>query len=137
MIVKFSFQTMNATEKQFAIGEIKKGIIKVQFLDDFVCDVEHIMLIYYELKKISDKQRNKLFVSYTFGKYTSITLEAIKFISKGNQSNSVMMESFVVQTFSQRVMVRFLIKVLNPIVPVIYFNTTIEAEEWFNNIYIT
>lgn len=121
---------MNATEKQFSIGEIKKGIIKVQFPDDFMCDTEHIMLIHYELKRISDKQRNKLFVLYAFGKYTSITLEAIKFISKGNQSNNLMMESFIVQSFSQRIMVRFLIKVLNPIVPVICFNNIAEAEKW-------
>jgi hypothetical protein len=121
---------MIATEKQFSIGEIKKGIIKVQFPDDFMCDLEHIILIHYELKRISDKQRNKLFVLYTFGKYTSITLEAINLISKGNHSNNVMMESFIVQSFSQRIMVRFLIKVLNPIVPVICFNNIAEAEKW-------
>lgn len=128
---------MIARKKQFTIREVKQGTIKIQFPDDFMCDAEHIMMIHYELKRISDKQRNKLFVLYTFGKNTSITLEAINLISKGNHSNNVLMESFVVQSFSQRIMVRFLIKILNPIVPVIYFNTLIEAEDWYTKINIS
>jgi hypothetical protein len=127
---------MIATEEQFSIREVKHGTIKIQFPDDFMCDVEHFMMIHYELKRISDRQRSKLFVLYNFGKHTSITLEAIKLISKGNHSDNVMMESFIVQSFSQRIMVKFLIKVLNPKVPVIYFNTLIEAEEWFSKINI-
>jgi hypothetical protein len=109
---------------------IKKanGIVEAQCSDNFTYEIEHIKENLECLKSLAENGR--LLMLNCLEPYTQLSAEARFFIAKGSHINIIKAEAFVIQSFAQKLIANFFIKVDKPKVPMNFFLKKEEAEKW-------
>ena len=68
------------------------------------------------------------------GKFSTIDMEVMKYISRGNGTLFSLADSFVLYSLPQRILGNFYLKTNKPLVPTKLFNKIDEAEVWLKSL---
>ena len=105
-----------------------EGIMKIRCKDDFHYELEHVLELNQAQLEIAN---GKKFPTLTIiGKYTEASKEAMDFIFSKEATVSALMDAFVVNSLSQKIMGNFYLKVKKPGIPTRLFTNENLAIEW-------
>ncbi len=117
------------TSKSYTIDcNSYEGIIKIIYKDDYEFNINDAKESIKELHKITS---NKAFPILKIpGKYSSIDIEARKFISSEEGMKFSLAEAFVTTFLPHRIIGNFYMKINKPVKPTAFFNTEEQAVAW-------
>jgi len=104
------------------------GIIEVITSDDFMYERKHIMEIHNALLGLTAGKKRPLMM--IGGKKTQISDDAMTFMASEESAETSTAEAFVIQSFFQRILANFYLKVKKPKVPTRFFSNQKKAETW-------
>ncbi len=117
--------TINLSHTKLLIRD--DGIIQIN-PSDKTYDIEDIKEIHQAATELSLNQKIRLLLIAS--DFTSITNDALKYLSTQEAAINSIAKAFVIKSLAQRILINFLIKVKGTPVPVKFFNDIEPAVTW-------
>lgn len=122
----------NKINLDFAIIDLRPdNIVQVQYSDDLIVDMPEVKKIVEAIGTLAGEKR--VCVLKIMGRYTSVTLEARKFVAEGEGSRYSIAEAVVISSLPQWLLANFFIKKEKPVKPMRFFKNTKDAEKWLSS----
>jgi hypothetical protein len=68
------------------------------------------------------------------GKFSTIDMEVMKYLAKGEGTLFTLADSFVLQSMPQRLLANFYLKINLPVVPTMFFDEVSKADKWLQSL---
>ena len=124
-------QEMVIQNKKYILRIIDSDVIHILYLKDSVLDVQDMKEVREGIKVISASKFSDFKTLIELEKFVSITHEAKKYAAK--HSPEAVAQAYVIDGLSQRILVKFYIKMRRIDKPTKVFESCAEAMKWLNS----